>query len=151
MQYYGSVLFLCGGSVLVDMIYYENVVYVMWLVSQLVCDYFFFVCVWNISNGELCILWSIVQKLIDEFGIKCWICLVFYLMLDIIVCSMECFGDKIVKEFVFIYYGVFKFNFDFMFDIICVQDELGYQLVVMFDDGIVCIVVWFCDYGKLYC
>lgn len=33
MYYYGSILLSYGGSALVDMIYYENVVYVMWLVS----------------------------------------------------------------------------------------------------------------------
>lgn len=151
MYYYGSILLLYGGSVLVDMIYYENVVYVMWLVSQEVCDKLFFGCVYNIINGEYCILCSIVQKLIDELNIDCCICFVFYLMLDMIVCSMECLGCKLVKELLLIYYGVFKLNFDFMLDIMCVQEELGYQLVIILDEGIEKIVVWLCDYGKLLC
>lgn len=149
MYYYGSILLSYGGSALVDMIYYENVVYVMWLVSQEVCDKLFFGRVYNIINGEYRILRSIVQKLIDELNIDCRIRFVFYSMLDMIVRSMERLGRKLVKESSLIYYGVFKLNFDFTLDITRAQEELGYQSVIILDEGIEKIVVWLRDYGKL--
>lgn len=60
-----------GGSALVDMTYYENAVHAMWLASQPACDHLPSARAWNISNGEPRTLRSIVQKLIDELGIKC--------------------------------------------------------------------------------
>ncbi len=89
-----------GGSALVDMTYYENAVR---------CDVAgepaglrsssLPARAWgNISNGEPRTLRSIVQKLIDELGIKCRIRSVPYPMLDIIARSMERFGDKTAKR-----------------------------------------------------
>ncbi len=77
-----------GGSALVDMTYYENAVHAMagepaGLRSSSSAR------AWNISNGEPRTLRSIVQKLIDELGIKCRIRSVPYPMLDIIARSME--------------------------------------------------------------
>jgi nucleoside-diphosphate-sugar epimerase len=71
MQHYGSVLLPRGGSALVDMTYYENAVHAMWLASQPQCDHLPSGRAWNITNGEPRTLHSIVQKLIDELGIKC--------------------------------------------------------------------------------
>ncbi len=105
---------------------------------------------WNISNGEPRTLRSIVQKLIDELGIKCRIRSVPYPMLDIIARSMERFGDKTAKEPAFTHYGVSKLNFDFTLDITRAQDELGYQPVVTLDDGIVRTAAWLRDHGKLH-
>ncbi|PLL95466.1 hypothetical protein CWN57_24485, partial [Klebsiella pneumoniae] len=93
---------------------------------------------------------SIVQKLIDELGIKCRIRSVPYPMLDIIARSMERFGDKTAKEPAFTHYGVSKLNFDFTLDITRAQDELGYQPVVTLDDGIVRTAAWLRDHGKLH-
>ena len=87
MQHYGSVLLPRGGSALVDMTYYENAVHAMWLASQPACDHLPSARAWNISNGEPRTLRSIVQKLIDELGIKCRIRSVPYPMLDIIARS----------------------------------------------------------------
>lgn len=150
MQHYGSVLLPRGGSALVDMTYYENAVHAMWLASQPACDHLPSARAWNISNGEPRTLRSIVQKLIDELGIKCRIRSVPYPMLDIIARSMERFGDKTAKEPAFTHYGVSKLNFDFTLDITRAQDELGYQPVVTLDDGIVRTAAWLRDHGKLH-
>ncbi|HED1712019.1 MULTISPECIES: NAD-dependent epimerase/dehydratase family protein [Klebsiella] len=150
MQHYGSVLLPRGGSALVDMTYYENAVHAMWLASQSACDHLPSARAWNISNGEPRTLRSIVQKLIDELGIKCRIRSVPYPMLDIIARSMERFGDKTSKEPAFTHYGVSKLNFDFTLDITRAQDELGYQPVVTLDDGIVRTAAWLRDHGKLH-
>lgn len=150
MQHYGSVLLPRGGSALVDMTYYENAVHAMWLASQPACDHLPSARAWNISNGEPRPLRSIVQKLIDELGIKCRIRSVPYPMLDIIARSMERFGDKTAKEPAFTHYGVSKLNFDFTLDITRAQDELGYQPVVTLDDGIVRTAAWLRDHGKLH-
>ncbi len=150
MQHYGSVLLPRGGSALVDMTYYENAVHAMWLASQPACDHLPSARAWNISNGEPRTLRSIVQKLIDELGIKCRIRSVPYPMLDIIARSMERFGDKTAKEPAFTHYGVSKLNFDFTLDITRAQDELGYQPVVTLNDGIVRTAAWLRDHGKLH-
>lgn len=139
-----------GGSALVDMTYYENAVHAMWLASQPACDHLPSARAWNISNGEPRTLRSIVQKLIDELGIKCRIRSVPYPMLDIIARSMERFGDKTAKEPAFTHYGVSKLNFDFTLDITRAQDELGYQPVVTLDDGIVRTAARLRDHGKLH-
>jgi nucleoside-diphosphate-sugar epimerase len=98
MQHYGSVLLPRGGSALVDMTYYENAVHAMWLASQPQCDHLPSGRAWNITNGEPRTLHSIVQKLIDELGIKCRIRSVPYPMLDIIARSMEHFGNNPPKN-----------------------------------------------------
>lgn len=61
---------------------------------------------------------------------------------------MEKLGNKVEKEFILIYYGVVKFNFDLMLDIYCVELELGYCLQVLLDEGIICMVCWLKEYGK---
>ncbi|STU31816.1 nucleotide di-P-sugar epimerase or dehydratase [Klebsiella pneumoniae] len=150
MQHYGSVLLPRGGSALVDMTYYENAVHAMWLASQPACDHLPSARAWNISNGEPRTLRSIVQKLIDELGIKCRIRSVPYPMLDITARSMERFGDKNRQRTRVTHYGVSKLNFDFTLDITRAQDELGYQPVVTLDDGIVRTAAWLRDHGKLH-
>lgn len=80
----------------------------MWLASQPQCDHLPSARAWNISNGEPRTLRSIVQKLIDELGIKCRIRSVPYPMLDIIARSMEHFGNKSAKEPAFTHYGAFR-------------------------------------------
>ncbi len=130
MQHYGGVLLPRGGSALVDMTYYENAVHAMWLASQSACDHLPSARAWNISNGEPRTLRSIVQKLIDELGIKCRIRSVPTRCWILLPRSMERFGDKTAKEPAFTHYGVSKLNFDFTLDITRAQDELGYQPVV---------------------
>ncbi|PLP08157.1 NAD-dependent epimerase/dehydratase family protein [Klebsiella pneumoniae] len=150
MQHYGSGLLPRGGSALVDMTYYENAVHAMWLGGQPGRRPLSPPPPGDISNGEPRTLRSIVQKLIDELGIKCRIRSVPYPMLDIIARSMERFGDKTAKEPAFTHYGVSKLNFDFTLDITRAQDELGYQPVVTLDDGIVRTAAWLRDHGKLH-
>lgn len=103
---------------------------------------------YNITNGEPQTLHSIVQKLIDELGIKCRIRSVPYPMLDIIARSMERFGNKSAKEPAFTHYGVSKLNFDFTLDISRAQQELGYQPVITMDEGILRTAAWLKDHGK---
>jgi nucleoside-diphosphate-sugar epimerase len=132
------------------MTYYENAVHAMWLASQPQCDHLPSGRAWNITNGEPRTLHSIVQKLIDELGIKCRIRSVPYPMLDIIARSMEHFGNKSAREPAFTHYGVSKLNFDFTLDISRAQQELGYQPVVTLDDGIIRTAAWLKDHGKLH-
>ncbi len=106
MQHYGSVLLPRGSDALVDMTYYENAVHAMWLASQpqsaIICP----LAAHGISPTANRALHSIVQKLIDELGIKCRIRSVPYPMLDIIARSMEHFGNKSAREPAFTHYGV---------------------------------------------
>ena len=150
MRHYGSVLLPRGGNALVDMTYYENAVHAMWLASQPQCDHLPSARAWNISNGEPRTLRSIVQKLIDELGIKCRIRSVPYPMLDIIARSMEHFGNKSAKEPAFTHYGDSKINFDFTLDISRAQQELGYQPIVTLDEGVSRTAAWLKDHGKLH-
>ncbi|PHP34732.1 hypothetical protein CR084_26485, partial [Salmonella enterica subsp. enterica serovar Typhimurium] len=68
---HGSVLLPHGGSVLVDMTYYENAIHAMWLARQSCCDHLPSDRAHNTTNGENRTLRSIVQNLFDELTIHC--------------------------------------------------------------------------------
>lgn len=148
MRHYGSVLLPRGGDALVDMTYLENAVHAMWLATQkqdLPSGR-----AYNITNMEARPLRTIVQKLIDELGIKCRIRSVPYPMLDIIARSLEHFGNKSAKEPVLTHYGVSKLNFDLTLDTTRAETELGYQPIITLDEGIRRTALWLKDHGTLH-
>lgn len=150
MHHYGSVLLPRGGEAQVDMTYYENAVYAMWLASQPTCNRLPSGRAYNITNGEPRSLRSIVQKLIDELDITCRIRSVPWPMLDIIARSLERFGNKEAKEPALTHYGVSKLNFDFTLDISRARQELGYAPPIALDEGIERTAGWLRDHGKLH-
>lgn len=150
MQHYGSILLPRGGNAVVDMTCYENAAHAMWLASQPLCDKLPSGRAWNITNGEPRSLHSIVQKLIDELEIPCRIRSVPYPMLDLLARSLEHFCDKSAKEPAFTHYGVARLNFDMTLDITRAQQELGYQPLISFDEGIVRTAAWLKDHGKMH-
>lgn len=150
MHHYGSVLLPRGGHALVDMTYYENAVYAMWLASQPQNNHLPSGRAYNITNGEPRPLRNIVERLISELDIPCRIRSVPYPMLDMVARSMERFGDKTAKEPSFTHYGVSKLNFDFTLDINRAKTELGYEPIISLDEGISRTAAWLRDHGKLH-
>ncbi|WP_226569462.1 NAD-dependent epimerase/dehydratase family protein [Mangrovibacter yixingensis] len=149
MRHYGSILLPRGGDALVDMTYQENAVHAMWLASSEACDKLPSGRAYNITNKEARPLRLIVQRLIDELGIKCRIRSVPYPMLDMFARGMERFGNKSSREPALTHYGVSKLNFDFTLDTQRAETELGYQPIVSLDDGIRLTAEWLKDHGRL--
>ncbi len=149
MRRYGSILLPRGGEAVVDMTFQENAVHAMWLASQPHCDNLPSGRAYNITNMEPRPLHTVVQKLIDDLGIKCRIRSVPYTMLDMIARSMEHIGHRAHKEPVLTHYGVSKLNFDFTLDTTRAQEELGYQPVITLNEGIERTAYWLHDHGTL--